>query len=135
MATMSTTKFKTIDKYISAFPSKVKTSLETLRKAIKQVAPDADEIISYNMPAFKFYGRILVYFAAHTKHIGFYPGNRMVNEVFKDDLTSYETSKGTIKFPFEKPIPVSLVKKIVKYRVNENIERANSKQLRASNRK
>src|ERR1035441_5692221 len=66
---------------------------------------NADEIISYNMPAFKFCGRILVYFAAHTKHIGFYPGNRMVNEVFKDDLTSYETSKGTVKFPFEKPIP------------------------------
>ena len=132
---MSTTKFKNIDQYISTFPPKVKALLETMRKAIKQVAPDADEIISYNMPAFKFYGRILVYFAAHSKHIGFYPGNRVVNEVFKDDLTSYETSKGTVKFPFEKPIPVSLVKKIVKYRVTENIERVNSKPLRASNQK
>ena len=132
---MSTTKFKNIDQYISTFPPKVKALLETMRKAIKQVAPDADEIISYNMPAFKFYGRILVYFAAHSKHIGFYPGNRVVNEVFKDDLTSYETSKGTVKFPFEKPIPVSLVKKIVKYRVKENMGNANSKHLRISNRK
>jgi len=127
MAKIATTKFKTIDQYISTYPPKVKALLETLRKTIKQVAPDAGEIISYNMPAFKFYGRILVYFAAHTKHVGFYPGNLVVNEVFKDDLIPYETSKGTVKFPFEKPIPVSLVKKIVKFRMEENLQRAVNK--------
>ena len=127
MPALTTKKFKTIDQYISPFPPNVQILLETLRKAIKKAAPDAVEVISYNMPAFKCYGRILVYFAAHTKHIGFYPGNSLTNEVFKDDLISYETSKGTIKFPFDKPMPVRLVKKMIKYRVNENMNKAISK--------
>jgi uncharacterized protein YdhG (YjbR/CyaY superfamily) len=117
MPVMTTKKFKTIDQYISVFPPNVQILLETLRNTIKQAAPNAVEVISYNMPAFKLYGRILVYFAAHTKHIGFYPGNSVTNEVFKDDLITYETSKGTVKFPFHKPIPLRLVKKIIKYKV------------------
>jgi uncharacterized protein YdhG (YjbR/CyaY superfamily) len=127
MAVISITKFKTFDEYISALPPKVKKLMKDLRKAIKQAAPEAEEIISYNMPAFKIYGRILVYFAAHTKHVGFYPGNQVVNEIFKENLISYETSKGTVKFPFEKPILVSLVKKIVQFRVKENLNKANNK--------
>jgi uncharacterized protein YdhG (YjbR/CyaY superfamily) len=134
MASMTSKKFKTIDEYISAFPPKVKVLLKTLRKAIREAAPEADEVISYNMPAFKCYGKILVYFAAHTKHIGFYPGSRMVIEVFQDDLISYETSKGTVKFPFERAVPVGLVKKIIKYRVTQNMNKANSKHLRYSDR-
>jgi len=124
---MNKAKFKTIDEYISAFPPKVKVLLRTLRKTIKQAAPEAEEVISYNMPAFKYYGRILVYFAAHTKHVGFYPGNSVVNEVFKDDLIAYETSKGTVKLPFEKGIPIGLIKKIIKYRVKENLNKAKIK--------
>ena len=129
---MKTTKFKTVDEYISSSPPKVKLLLKSLRNAIKQAAPEAEELISYNMPAFKCYGRILVYFAAHTKHIGFYPGNQATNEFFKDDLTEYETSKGTIKFPFEKGIPLGLVKKIVRFKANENLKRVNTKKHTSS---
>jgi uncharacterized protein YdhG (YjbR/CyaY superfamily) len=127
MTAMTTKKFKTIDQYISTFPPNVQILLETLRNTIKQAAPDAVEVISYNMPAFKCYGRLLIYFAAHSKHIGFYPGNSVTNEVFKDDLISYETSKGTVKFPFDKPIPVRLVKKIIKYKVMYNLDKSKHK--------
>jgi uncharacterized protein YdhG (YjbR/CyaY superfamily) len=126
MAPMTTKKFKTVDEYLSSFPPNIKKNLTILRKAIKQAAPEAEEVISYNMPAYKFHG-ILIYFAAHTNHIGFYPGNKIVNIVFKDDLIEYETSKGTIKFPFEKPIPLRLIKTIVKYRVKENLDKAKPK--------
>ena len=127
MPAMTAKKFKTIDQYISTFPPNVQTLLETLRNAIKQAAPDAVEVISYNMPAFKCYGRILVYFAAHTKHIGFYSGGRLINEVFKADLISYETSKGTVKFPFDKPIPVRLINKMIKFKVNYNLDKSKNK--------
>ena len=126
MAMSSNKKFKTINEYQSAFPPKVKNLLKDLRKAIKQASPEAEELISYNMPAFKYHG-ILVYYAAHKEHIGFYPGSSVINEVFKDDLIDYETSKGTIKFPFEKVIPVRLVKKLVTYKAKQNLERAKSK--------
>jgi uncharacterized protein YdhG (YjbR/CyaY superfamily) len=91
---MDKTKFKTVDEYISAFPPNVKVLLRTLRKTIKQAAPKAEEVISYNMPAFKCYGRILVYFVAHTKHVELYPGHSMVNKVFKDDLIALRNFKG-----------------------------------------
>ena len=123
---MVATKFKTVDEYLSALPSKVKKLMKDMRLAIKQSAPDAEEVISYNMPAIKLHG-IVVYYAAHTKHIGFYPGNSVTNEVFKNELKKYETSKGTVKFPFEKPLPIPLIKKIVKYRVNENLLKAKAK--------
>jgi uncharacterized protein YdhG (YjbR/CyaY superfamily) len=126
LATMSSTKFKTVDEYLSTQPPKVKNLLSAFRKTIKQAAPEAEELISYNMPAFKFHG-ILVYYMAHKKHIGFYPGSSVITGIFKDKLTAYKTSKGTIQFPFEKPIPLSLVKEIVKYRVKQNFEREEAK--------
>lgn len=126
MAMTSNIKFKTIDEYQSAFSPKVKNLLKDLRKAIKQATPEAEELISYNMPAFKYYG-ILVYYAAHKEHIGFYPGSSVVIEFFKDDLVKYKTSKGTVQFPFEKAIPVRLVKKLVRYKAKRNLERAKAK--------
>ncbi len=126
MAAMTNTKFKTVDEYLSSLPKKVNDILSDLRKTIKQAAPEAEEVISYNMPAFKFHG-MLVYYAAHKEHIGFYPGNKIVSEVFKDDLVNYKTSKGTIQFPFEKSVPMRLVKNIVKYRVKENLRREKEK--------
>ncbi len=126
MAMTSNTKFKTIDEYQSAFSPKVKNLLKDLRKAIRQAAPDAEELISYNMPAFKYHG-ILVYYAAHTEHIGFYPGSSVVIEFFKKDLVKYKTSKGTVQFPFEKAIPVRLVKKLVRYKAKQNLEKAKAK--------
>ena len=121
--TQPRTQFKTVDEYLSTLPKKVRDILKVLRQTIKQAAPEAEEVISYQMPAFKFH-RMLVYYAAHKAHIGFYPGSGTVREVFKDELVTYETGKGTIKFPIDKPIPLSLVKKIVKYRLNENLEKA-----------
>ena len=126
MAMTSNTKFKTIDEYQSTFSPKVKNLLKDLRKAIKQAAPEAEELISYNMPAFKYYG-VLVYYAAHTEHIGFYPGSSVVIEFFKKDLVKYKTSKGTVQFPFKKAIPVTLVKKLVRYKAKQNLERAKAK--------
>jgi uncharacterized protein YdhG (YjbR/CyaY superfamily) len=115
-------KFKTVDEYISSFPIKQKKYLKQLSKTIKQAAPEAEEVISYNMPALKFNG-IVVYYAAHTHHIGFYPGHKSVNEFFKEKLKKYETSKGTIKFPYEKELPFKLVKEIVKYKLKMNMDR------------
>lgn len=112
-------KFNTVDEYIAAQPGKVKILLEKLRMTIKHAAPEATELISYNMPAFKT-GRILAYYAAHKAHIGFYPASTVIMQVFADDLKEYNTSKGGMQFPFEKGIPEALVIKIILYRVAEN---------------
>lgn len=119
-------KFSTVNEYIESYPSDVKSMLEDLRNAIRQAAPKAEEVISYNMPAYKFHG-ILVYFAGHKNHIGFYPGSGAITGIFKDKLTVYKTSKGTIQFPLDKPLPIRLIKDIVKFRMEENLERAEAK--------
>jgi uncharacterized protein YdhG (YjbR/CyaY superfamily) len=111
--------FKTIDEYIATFPKNVQIILEKLRKAIKESAPHAEEVISYQIPAFKLNG-ILVWFAAFKNHIGFYPTSSPM-EAFKEELSGYNVSKGTIRFPMNKPVPFDLVKKIVRYRVKENL--------------
>ncbi len=110
--------FKTIDEYIITFPKNVQVILEEFRQAIKEAAPQAEETISYQMPAFKQNG-ILVWFAAFKDHIGFFPKVSAI-EAFKDKLSKYQTSKGTIQFPIDQPIPFNLVKEIVKFRVKEN---------------
>ncbi|MDP4219869.1 MAG: DUF1801 domain-containing protein [Bacteroidota bacterium] len=111
---------KDIDAYLAKQPAKSRAALEKLRRIVKSVAPDAEEVISYGMPAFKFHG-MLVGFAGWKNHAGFYPWNsRTVNE-FKTELKGYETSKGAIQFPLDKPIPVTLIKKIVKARMKENL--------------
>ncbi len=119
-------KFKTVEAYINSYPAKVRPLLKQLRSAIRDAAPEADEIISYNMPAYKYHG-VLVYFAAHTAHIGFYPGTKAVTVEFKNQLTKYKTSRGTIQFTLDKPIPGTLVKKIIRYRVKQNLTKAQSK--------
>ena len=106
---METTKFKTVDEYFSEFPATTKTILRKMRSVIKEVVPDAEEVISYNMPAFKLNG-ILVWYAAYKEHIGFYPTPGPIKK-FAEDLRKYKTSKGAIQFPIDKPIPSSLVKK------------------------
>ena len=118
MAT-SKSQFKTVDEYIATFPRNVKDVLEELRRVIKESAPEAKETVSYGMPAFKFHGN-LGYFAAWKNHIGFYPGGSSAIEAFKKELSPFKQSKGTVQFPLDKPIPLDLVKKIVKFRVKEN---------------
>ena len=120
------TKFKTVDEYLSTFPPKTKSILKELRNTIKQAAPKAEELISYNMPAFKLNG-MLVYYAAYKEHIGFYPTSSPIR-VFKNELADYKTSKGAIQFPIEESIPMDLVKRIVKFRVNENLGKTKAKQ-------
>jgi uncharacterized protein YdhG (YjbR/CyaY superfamily) len=109
-----------IDTYIANFPEEVAELLQIIRIAIAVTAPNADEKISYGIPTFALKGN-LVHFAAFKNHIGFYPGSSGI-ENFKDDLKAYETSKGTIRFPFGEPIPIDLIKKIVAFRVKQNLE-------------
>lgn len=115
------TKIKDVDSYIAAFPEDVQIILEQVRNAIKSSAPKAEEVISYNMPAFKFHG-ILVYIAAFKNHIGFYalPSG---HKAFEKELSVYKQGKGSVQFPLEKPMPLALIKKMVKFRVKENLEK------------
>ena len=118
-------KFNSIDEYIGLFPSEVQDILTTLRKLIKESAPEATEKISYQMPTFAMHGN-LVHFAAYKKHIGFYPAASGV-AAFTDKLVEYKTSKGAIQFPIDKPLPYELIREIVQFRVDENRKRAEDK--------
>lgn len=120
---------KSIDEYLNELTDKnVRAMLENLRQTIKSVAPKAEEVISYAMPAFKYHG-MLVYFAAFKNHCSFFPANSSLIAKMEEDLKPYRTAKGTIQFTVEKPLPVALVKKIVKARIQENIEREDEKKL------
>ena len=114
-------KFESVDEYIASFPKSVQDALQQVRKAIREAAPKAEEAISYNMPAFKLNGN-LVWFGAFKNHIGFYPRESAIEE-FKEKLAGYKVSKvhGTVKFLLDKPIPLDLIKEIVKFRVEENL--------------
>jgi uncharacterized protein YdhG (YjbR/CyaY superfamily) len=118
-------KVKDVDTYISMQSENIRVLLEKLRFAIQSAAPKAEEIISYQMPAYKYYG-MLVYFAAHKKHIGFYAVPTGI-AAFKKELSVYKTTKGTVQFPLDKPIPIALIKKIVKFRAKENMDKAKAK--------
>lgn len=126
------TTFTTTDDYIAMFPAEIQSTLQKLRSAIKKAAPSAEEVISYKMPAFKLNG-MLVWFAAQKNHIGFYPTGSPIN-VFKKELAPYKTSKGAIQFPMDKPIPLTLIKKIVKFRVKEDLENAKAKAKKKANK-
>jgi uncharacterized protein YdhG (YjbR/CyaY superfamily) len=117
---------KDIDEYIAGFPDDVQEMLEKIRMTIRKAAPDAEETISYQIPAFTLKGKYLIYFAAYKKHIGLYPAPRG-NEKFKKELSAYEGGKGTVRFPFDKPIPFGLIGRIVKFRAKENLEKAKTK--------
>ena len=108
----------TIDDYIAQFPPDIQERLQAIRAVIHDAAPEAVEAISYQMPTFKLHGN-LVHFAAYKNHIGFYPAPSGI-EAFKDDLAAYQSSKGAIRFPLDKPLPLDLVRLIVLYRVQEN---------------
>jgi uncharacterized protein YdhG (YjbR/CyaY superfamily) len=117
--------FGSIDEYIATFPEDIQKILEELRATIKAAAPEAQEKISYQMPAFALKGN-LVYFAVAKNHIGFYPTPSAI-QAFKHELSSYEGSKGAVRFPIDKPLPLKLISKIVKFRVAENLKKAGIK--------
>jgi uncharacterized protein YdhG (YjbR/CyaY superfamily) len=113
------TKPRTIDEYLALLSSDKRAALEKLRRAIKAAAPKAEECISYQMPSFRLNGRMLVSFAAWANHCAFYPGSYPL-EVHKKELKTYYTSKGTLRFPIDSPLPATLVRKLVKARIEQN---------------
>jgi len=122
-----TTVAQDVDDYLSRLPQDSRAALEKLRRTIKSVVPGAVEVISYQIPTFKYQGRMLVSYAAFSEHCSFFPGARPI-EIHRNELKAYQTSKGTIRFPIDKPLPAALVKKLVKARIAEH--QAREKKLR-----
>jgi len=122
---MNKKKVVDIDEYIAGFPESTQLILQELRNIISAIVPEAREKISYQMPTFELSGN-LVYFAGYKNHIGFYPGSSGVHN-FINDLSDYEHSKGTIRFPLDQPLPVELIRRIVAFRVKENQEKSRLK--------
>ena len=114
--------YSTVDEYIALQPVSLQPGLELLRKTIKKAAPGAEEMISYQMPAYKLNG-MLVFFSVAKKHYGFYPTASPII-AFREKIKLFETSKGTIKFPLDKPLPLKLITEIVKWKVKENLKKS-----------
>ncbi len=124
---MITTQKQTVDTYINSFPKEVKEKLEIIRNIIRELAPKAEERISYQMPAFRLNNSNFIFFAAWKKHIALYPYTASIDEHFKQEAAAYKSSgKGTIQFPLDKPLPLDLIRKIVAYKIKENEKRKNS---------
>ncbi|RXZ80917.1 hypothetical protein EBB07_17050 [Paenibacillaceae bacterium] len=117
--------YQSVDEYIAQFPPEVQETLETLRKTIQALVPEAVEKISYQMPTFAQHGN-LVHFAAYKHHIGFYPGASGIH-AFQQELSAYKGAKGSVQFPIDKPLPYELISKIVTFRLAENIKKAEAK--------
>lgn len=139
---MAKTDFKSVDQYIAAHPEEVQRILQRVRGTIRKAVPGADEVISYQIPAYKLHGSSVLYFAGWKEHYSLYPAPDHIVEAFKDDLAPYEVKKGTIRFPLSAPVPVKLIERIAKLRAKEAAERARStpegagtraKQVTASN--
>ena len=125
----------TIDDYLAPLSAKQRAALETLRKTIQAAAPEAQECISYGLAAFRLHGRPLVAFGAAANHCAFYPMSSNTVAAHRDDLKNYDTSKGSIRFPADRPLPASLVRKLVKSRIAENRARGIAHEPRAAVRK
>jgi uncharacterized protein YdhG (YjbR/CyaY superfamily) len=111
--------FKSVDEYIDSYPEETQKYLRKVRDTVKKAAPDSIESISYGMPAYKLYGKALVYFAGYDKHIGFYATPTGHSE-FASELSKYKQGKGSVQFPLDEPIPFDLISRITKFRVQEN---------------
>lgn len=113
--------FSDVDTYIASFPKSTQLLLKQLRQLVKTTAPEATECISYQMPAYHYFGK-LVYFAAYKSHIGFYPTSSGIKN-FSDELSAYKTSKGAVQLALDQPLPLQLIKQIVLFRLKENDEK------------
>ncbi|WP_367397460.1 iron chaperone [Chryseosolibacter indicus] len=122
---MKTVLAKNVDEYIDGFPEEIQKKLKDMRATIKKAAPNAEEAIKYAMPTLVLHGN-LVHFAAFKNHIGFYPAPSGI-DAFKKELSAYESSKGAIRFPMDAPLPHTLITKIVKFRIKENLQKAKDK--------
>jgi uncharacterized protein YdhG (YjbR/CyaY superfamily) len=113
------TRAKPVDAYIAKHPREVQKLLKAIRLAVRKVAPDAEESISYGIPTFKLAGKPLIYFAAHKEHIGMYPMTGAVREKFEKELAKYDGSKGTVRFPLDAPLPLAFITRVVRFRAKE----------------
>lgn len=118
-------KYTTVDEYISSFPEETQNILQQLREDLQQMVPEAKQKIGYGIPTFTLNGN-LVHFAGYKNHIGLYPGSKAI-EVFADQLKGYHTSKGTVQFPIDKPLPMDLIKKLVDFCVVQNLAKGKKK--------
>jgi uncharacterized protein YdhG (YjbR/CyaY superfamily) len=124
---MAKTGFNSVDEYIATRAEDVQAILQRVRNAIRKALPGAEEVISYQIPAYKLQGCPVLYFAGWKQHYSLYPATDHVVEAFKDDLAPYQVSKGTIRFPLAQPVPVKLIQRIAKFRAKEAAERAGAK--------
>jgi uncharacterized protein YdhG (YjbR/CyaY superfamily) len=124
---MAKTDFKSVDKYIASQPEAAQGALKRVRSTIRKALPGAEEVISYQIPAYKLNGRPVLYFAGWKQHYSLYPSTAQVVAAFKNDLVPYEVNKGTIRFPLSQPVPVKLIEGIAKVRAKEVAAREKAK--------
>jgi uncharacterized protein YdhG (YjbR/CyaY superfamily) len=131
---MVKTGFKSVDEYLATHPADVQATLQRVRRTIRKAVPGAEEVISYQIPTYKLHGGYVVYFAGWKRHYSLYPAGSRLVAAFKDDLAPYEVSKGTIRFPLSRPVPVSLIARIAKFLAKEAAARARERLVKAKKR-
>ena len=124
---MAKTDFKSVDEYIASQPAAVQGILGRVRNSIREALPGAEEVISYQIPAYKLRGGRVLFFAGWKQHYSLYPAGERLVAAFRDELASYEVNKGTIRFPLSQPVPVKLIGRIAKFRAKEVAEREKAK--------
>jgi len=131
---MAKTNFKTVDDYLAAQPKPAQAVLERVRSAIRKALPQAEEVISYKIPAYKLHGGIVLYFAGWKQHYSLYPAGERLARAFKTELAPYKLSKGTIRFPLSEPVPAKLIERIAKFREKEMIQHGKPKRTASKKR-
>lgn len=112
--------FKSVDEYIAAQPAATQAALNQVRRAIRKALPNAEEVISYKMPAYRLHGEIALYFAGWKRHYSLYPAGKRLVAALQDQLAHYKVSKGTIQFPLSEPVPAKLIERIAKFRAKQD---------------
>jgi len=129
---MPRSRFDSVDEYIAALPEDVQPTLQRVRGAIRKVLPDAEEVISYQIPAYKLHGATVIFFAGFKKHYSIYPADARLVAAFRKELAPYEVNdKGTIRFPLSAPVPVGLIGRLARFRLKETAEKAKAPKQRA----
>ncbi len=131
---MTKTDFKNVDEYIAAQPEAAQAVLVTLRSTIRKALPEAEEVISYKISAYKMHGEVLLYFAGWKQHYSLYPAGERLVAAFKDELAPYKVGKGTIRFPLSEPVPVKVIERIAKFRAREIAGRERGKAATSTRR-
>ena len=131
---MAKAPFKSVDDYIDAQPPATRTALERVRSIIRQVLPDAEEVISYNIPAYNQNGERVIFFAGFKEHFSLYPVKADIVAALKDELARYPKSTGTVRFPLSEPVPEKLIARIVKFRAQQAATHAKSKKTASKKR-